>query len=576
MDGRRRILATFFLLALAFALVAGRLVQLQVFRGSELSARAERQQQRVVKLNPKRGTIFDRMGRELAVSVDVDSVYGVPAATGNPKALARQLGRILQKDPRALEQQLAGNARFVWLSRKIDPARAEKVKSLDSKTVGLLVESKRFYPKKALGGSLLGFTGIDNEGLEGVELAFDGALRGQSGWVLAEKDAVGRTAFAGGTALQYKLPQPGKDVVLTVDEVIQHIAEKELDVMLVETRAKSAVCIVMDPKTGAVLALAVRSTGGVKPAFNPNARQRYKPAEWRNRAITDVAEPGSTFKAILAAAALEEKIVTPNERFDCSAGKIAVAGRTIRDAKTHGILTFSDVIADSSNVGTIKVAMRLGKERLYEYIAAFGFGRKTGIDLSGEIGGLVKHHRLWQPSSIGSIAIGQEIGVTPIQMAAAYGAIANGGLLMKPYVVSEIVDPQGHDGRRFGPETVRRVISERTAEATRTILRAVVESGTGGRARPSGFTAAGKTGTAQKIDPGTGAYSLDEYVSSFIGFAPAEEPKLVIVVMVDSPKGAVLGGTVAAPVFKAVAEQSLAYLQVPPDDVGGRTLMVAK
>jgi len=576
MEKRGRTLAIFLLMGLCFALVAVRLVHLQVFQKTELTARAERQQERLVKLESKRGTIYDRMGRELAVSVDVDSVYAVPSGVDNPRALAQRLSRILHEDQRSLERRLASDKHFVWLSRKIDPARAEQVKDLGLKKVGLLLEARRFYPKKALAGPILGFIGMDNEGLEGVELSYDEALRGVNGWVLAEKDAFGRTVFPGGPGFAYTLPRPGKDIALTIDEVIQHIAEKELDTALVQSRAKGGVCIVMNPQTGELLALSVRSSPAVRPAFNPNTPQQYKPGEWRNRALTDAFEPGSIFKPFLAAAALEEKVVHPLERFDCSSGRIQVADRVISDAKKHGVLTFTDVISESSNVGTIKVAQRLGKERFFKYITAFGFGRKTGVDMPGEISGLAKDYRLWSGVSIGSISIGQEIGVTPIQMAAALSALANGGMLMRPYIVSEIIDRDGTGGRKFAPQARGRAVSADTCRKLNKILQKAVESGTGQKAKPGGYTAAGKTGTAQKIDSKTGLYSKREYVSSFVGFVPAGSPRLVIVVMIDTPEGVVWGGSVAAPVFKSVAEQSLAYLQVPPDNAGGRMLLVAR
>jgi cell division protein FtsI (penicillin-binding protein 3) len=577
MDRRGRILAIFFVVGVGFAAVAGRLAYLQVFRHAELTARAEQQQESVITLEPKRGTIYDRMGRELAVSVDVDSIYGVPSAVNNPRSLAQRLSLILREEPRSLERKLSNARSFVWLSRKVDPAKVERIKSLGlRKEVGFLPESRRFYPKKALAGPVLGFTSVDNEGLEGIEREYDKVLRGVSGRIVAEKDAFGRMVFPGGPGYQYKLPKPGKDVVLTIDEVIQHVAEKELDRALVEARARGGVCIVMNPQTGELLALSVRTGPHSRGAFNPNTPQQYRPAEWRNRAVTDAFEPGSIFKAVLAAAALEEKAVYPQERVDCSAGSIKVADRVIRDAHKNGVLTFTDVIAESSNVGTIKVSLRLGKERFSKYINAFGFGRKTGVDLPGEIPGLVKDYRLWSGVSIGSIAIGQEIGVTPLQMAAAYGAIANGGTLMRPYIVSEIVDQDGREGKKFGPQPAGRAVSEETCRKLNKILQRVVESGTGQKAHLAGYTAAGKTGTAQKIDQRTGLYSKEEYVSSFVGYAPASAPKLLVLVMIDSPEGAVWGGSVAAPVFRAVAEQSLAYLQVPPDDMGGRMLMVAR
>ena len=564
------------LMGFGFSLVALRLVYLQVYQRSALSARAERQQERVVKIESKRGTIYDRMGRELAVSVDVDSVYGIPSETDNPRALAAQLSRILREDPRALERRLAGDKHFVWLSRKVEPGKTQKVKDLGAKEIGIRLESRRFYPKKALAGPLLGFTGVDNAGLEGLEHTYDKTLRGIDGWVLAEKDARGRTVFPGGPGFQYKLPKSGNDIVLTIDEVIQHIAEKELGAALASTRSKGGICIVMNPRTGEVLALSVRAAAQGRPAFNPNDPQHYKPAEWRNRAVTDAYEPGSIFKPVLAAAALEERVVHPLERFDVSAGKIQVADREISDAHKSGVLTFTDVIAESSNVGTIKVALRLGKERFAKYIDAFGFGNKTGLDVPGEISGMLKDYRVWTGVSIGFIAIGQEIGVTPMQMAAAYSALANGGTLMKPYLVSEIVGREKGEGTKFQPQVVRRAISEATCGKVNKMLQRVVETGTGQKAKPAGHTAAGKTGTAQKIDQKTGLYSKKDYVSSFVGFVPANAPKLVILVMLDTPAGDIYGGSVAAPVFKAVAEQSMAYLQVPPDDVGGRMLLVTR
>ncbi len=573
MDRQGRMLLIIAVLGLGFALVAGRLVYLQVVDRADLTARAERQQQRVVTLEAKRGTIFDKQKRELAVSLEVESVYGVPSDIENPRHMARQLSRILREDPKTLERRLTSGKHFVWISRKVGPGRAAKVKDLGSRDVGFRFESRRFYPKKALAGTVLGFTSMDNKGLEGLERTYDKELRGVDGWVLAEKDAVGRTVFPGGPGLQYRLPKAGNDVILTIDEVIQHIADRELERAVAAARAKGGVCIVLDPGTGELLALSVATAHG-RPAFNPNEPQQYKPGEWRNRGVTDVFEPGSIFKVVLAAAALEEKVVHPLEKIDCSAGSIKLADRVISDAHRHGVLTFTDVIADSSNVGTIKVALLLGKKRFSKYITAFGFGQKTGVDIPGEIPGLLKDSRLWSGVSIGELAIGQEIGVTPIQVAAAYGALANGGMLMKPYLVSEIVGQDSGIGKKFAPQPVGRVISRETSVKVGLMLQRVIISGTGKQAKPTGYSAAGKTGTAHKIDTRTGLYSKKEYVSSFVGFVPAASPKLVILVMVDTPEGDIYGGTVAAPVFRAVAEQSLAYLQVAPDDAGGDMLLV--
>jgi len=564
------------MMVFGFVIVGARLVYLQVVVRADLAHRAERQQEQMIKLEPRRGTIYDRMGRELAVSLDVESVYGDPSAIEDPRTMSRRLAKILSENPSALQRKLTGDKHFVWLSRKVDPAKAAQVKDLDPGAIGLKVEAKRFYPQKTLAGSVLGFTNVDSKGIEGIELLYDRALRGASGWVLAEKDARGRTVFPGGPGLQYQLPQMGKDVYLTIDEVIQHIAEKELDRGLVESRARGGVCMVLNPQTGEVLALSVRSGAHNRGGFNPNNPKDFKPDEWRNRAVTDAYEPGSIFKAVTAAAALEEHVVHPQERIDCSAGSIQVADRVIKDAHRNGVLTFVDVIAESSNVGTIKVAQRLGRERFAKYIDAFGFGKKTGIDLPGEISGIVKDYRLWSGVSLSEIAIGQEIGVTPIQMAAAYCVLANGGLVVRPSIVSVIRDSKGSEERPVVPAPPVRAISVETCRTVQKMLQKVVETGTGQKAKPSGYSAAGKTGTAQKIDQRTGRYSKDDYVSSFVGFVPAAAPKLVILVMVDSPVGVIYGGSVAAPVFKAVAEQGLAYLQVPPDDMGGRMLLVAR
>ncbi len=577
MERRQRIPVVLVLVGMGFVAVGLRLLWLQVVTAGDLAQRAERQQEQVLRLAPKRGTIYDREGRELAVSLDTESLYAVPAEVENPRATAARLARVLSRDPAVLQRKLASDRRFVWLDRRADPGSAERAKEIDPDAIGTKLESRRFYPKKTLAGPLLGFTNIDNKGIEGIELLYDADLRGAEGWVLAEKDARGRTVFPGGHGLQYRLPEPGKDVYLTVDEVIQHIAEKELDRGIAAHRARGGVCIVMDPQTGDILALSSRSPVRGAAAFNPNSPQRHRPEEWRNRAVTDSFEPGSIFKAITAAAALEERVAHPQERIDCSAGSIRIGDKVIKDAHRNGVLTVTDVIAHSSNVGTIKIAQRLGKTRLAKYIEAFGFGKKTGVDLPGEISGLVKDYRLWSGLSLGSISIGQEIGVTPIQVAAAYSAIANNGELLRPRIVTAVRgrnDPAG--SVQAAPVPAGRPISAETAAAVRKMLQRVVDAGTGQNAKPAGYTAAGKTGTAQKIDQRTGTYSRDDYVTSFAGFVPAGAPRLVIVVMVDSPVGEAWGSSVAAPVFKAVAEQSLAYLQVPPDDMGGRMLMVAR
>ncbi len=575
-ERRARIGTLLMLLALGFALVAGRLVYLQVIERSDLARRAERQQEELVRLEPKRGTIYDRRGRELAVSLDVESLYGVPTAVEDPKAVAARLARVLSENPAKLREKLESDRRFIWLGRKVGPAKAAQAREIDPDAIGTRLESRRYYPKRSLAGTVLGFTNVDNKGLEGLELAYDSALRGTDGWFVAAKDARGRMVFPGGPGYEYQLPRPGRDLTLTIDEVIQHITEKELDRGLAAAKARGGVAVVMDPRTGEILALASRSWDRGPAVFNPNEPQRYRPDEWRNRAVTDAFEPGSIFKIVLAAAALEERVVHPLERLDCSAGSIQVADRVIKDVHRSGVLTFNEVMAQSSNVGIIKAAQRLGKARLHHYITAFGFGARTGVDLPGEIPGLLRDHRLWSGVSYATISIGQEIGVTPIQMAAAYAAIANNGVLMRPYAVAGISGSGREPAVQNRPQERGRVVSAETSGKVRKMLQQVVESGTGQKAKPEGYTAAGKTGTAQKIDHRTGTYSRDEFVSSFVGFAPAGDPRLVVLVMVDSPTGVVWGGSVAGPVFREIAGQGLAYLQVPPDDAGGRMLLVAR
>ncbi|MEK6691916.1 MAG: penicillin-binding protein 2, partial [Nitrospirota bacterium] len=398
--------------------------------------------------------------------------------------------------------------------------------------------------------------GMDNKGLEGVELAYEGDMKGEEGWLVLGRDALGRDIFPSNN--NYKSPSSGRDLYLTIDEVIQYITEKELVNGVERWRAKSAIAIVMNPRTGEILAM------GVRPEFNPNIIGNYKPYDWRNRAITDLYEPGSTFKVISAAAALEEGVARVGDLFDCSRGEIEVGGKVMRDAHRHGVLSFTEVIQKSSNIGAIQIGMKLGKERFYKYIKAFGFGEKTGIDLPGESPGKVRVPKEWSGTSIGAVSIGQEIAVSPLQILAAFSAIANDGNLMKPYIVSEVRDNEGRVIKSFTPQVVRKVISENTSKRLTEILKTVVEEGgTATKAAIQGNLVAGKTGTAQKTDPETGSYSNERYVSSFVGYLPAEDPKISIIVVVDEPKGAIYGGSVAAPIFKEIAEQVLTYLKIP-------------
>lgn len=545
------------LLTIGFVSVGYRLFTLQVVEATELAKRAERQHEKSVALEGERGTIFDRKGRILATNVDVPSVYAIPGLMGNREAAASELARVLGVDGQTILKRFDGNKNFVWVDRRVSPAVAVSVKELGIEGIGILNESQRFYPKRSLLGHLLGFAGVDNRGLEGIELKYDETLRGEKGWVVVERDAFGQSIFPKG--LNYFAPSRGKDLVLTIDEVIQHIAESELDAVMAQTLAANGSVIVMDPRTGEILAMAVR------PEFNPNDAQRQDPEQWRNRAVTDPYEPGSTIKIVTASAALQEQVAGPHDIFYCEEGKMVLGNGMIRDHEKHGYLTFEEVIQKSSNIGTIKIAMRLGDRRLYNYYRAFGFGEKTGIDIPGESTGVIREPRSWSGRSLASISIGQEMTATPIQLITAASAVANGGWLVRPRLVSEIRDAEGRVVATFPPEMRRRVVALETAKQMIHILEgAVSKGGTGVRAAVPGYRIAGKTGTAQKVDPVTKRYSMQESVSSFVGFAPAEDPRIVVLVMVDNPKGVSWGGSVAAPVFKAIAEQVLRYLGVAP------------
>ncbi len=553
----RRIFLAVVLLTAGFLCVAVRLFALQVVEATELSKRAERQHEKSVALEGERGTIFDRQGRILATDVEVPSIYAIPSLIRDRGAVSPDLARVLQSDARTIRKRLEGNKNFVWIERKVSPAVARSVMDLGVEGIGVLNESQRFYPKRNLMGHLLGFAGMDNHGLEGIELKYDPLLRGEKGWAVVERDAFGHSIFQKG--LDSIAPSRGNDLVLTIDEVIQHIAETELDAAMEQTLAADASVIVMDPKTGEILAMAVR------PEFNPNRIEFQHPDQWRNRAVTDPYEPGSTFKIVTASAALEEGVASPGDIFYCEEGKMAVAGGVIRDHEKEGYLTFREVIQKSSNIGMIKIAMRMNDERLYRYIRAFGFGEKTGIDLEGEAPGLIRDPRSWSGRSLASISIGQEVAATPLQVITAVSAIANGGMLMRPHLVSEIRDAEGRVIKAFPPEVRRQAVSPETAGKMMSILEGTVsKNGTGEKAAIPGYRVAGKTGTAQKIDPATKRYSMQDTVSSFVGIVPAEDPRIVVLVVIDSPRGVAWGGTVAAPVFKNVAEQVLRYLGIAP------------
>jgi cell division protein FtsI (penicillin-binding protein 3) len=553
----RALVLTGCLLLLLGAIVL-RLGYLQILRHEELARLAERQYSKTIPLRPERGPILDRNGYALAVSAPVESVYALPGRISDRAAVAAALAPHLGERARDIEQRLASDRPFVWVKVKIPPAAAEAIRARRLPGVGTVPETLRFYPSRELAAHVLGFVGRDDRGLEGVELAQDKSLAGEAGVALVERDALGREMTGQPTIL--KAPTPGTGIVLTLDAKIQYLAERELDAAWHATGAKGGMVLVMDPRTGEILAMAMR------PTFNPNAYQTASPEQWRNRAVTDPFEPGSTFKAILAAAALEDGVARPGDRFYGEQGVITIANRSIHDWKKYGWLTFQQVLQFSSNVGAIKVGLQVGRERYYRHVTAFGFGSLTGVGLPGESRGQLRPPERWSGLSLASISIGQEISVTGVQLLAAFGAVANGGRLMQPHVLRAFLDRNGREVRRTEPQTVRQVISPRAAATLTDILTSVVADGTGHKATVPGYPVAGKTGTAQKPDPVTHVYSRKPGVLSFVGFVPSNAPRLVILALLDEPKTVVWGSEAAAPIFAAVAAPALRHLDVAPTE----------
>ena len=548
----------------SFVMVVLRLTDLMIINHKRLAERAKQQHVKVENVPERRGIIFDRMGREIALNLDLESLYGDPESLNLTNEDIKKLALVVKKEPRVILSKIPEGGRFAWIERKLGPEAAEKIRALDIKGLGLRPEAKRYYPNGDLASHILGFVGIDNQALEGIELQYDKYLKTAGEKIFLGRDASGRTLSSG-----VNTEAKGNNVVLTIDEVLQHITEKELDRAMVKWRAAAASVIVMDPFTGEILALANR------PSYDPNRPGSASNSERRNRAITDCYEPGSTFKIVIGVGSLEEKIVRPNSLFDVSRGGIEAGGKTIRDVHKYGVLTFQEVIQKSSNVGSIMVGMRLGKERIYQYAKLLGFGGKTGIDLPGEVSGWMVPPEKWSGTSIGAISIGQEVAVTPLQVLRAYSAIANGGFLVRPHVVSEVMSPDGQALVSFRNREKKRVLSARTAEIFKDILKTVVEEGgTGQSASVNGNEVAGKTGTAQMINPLTKRYSKEKYVSSFVGFVPADDPKLAIIVVVYEPKGQIYGGVVAAPVFRDIADKALSYLDIPREDIPQRNALL--
>jgi len=538
---------------LSFICICARIAYLHIFFHKKAVYLANRQHIARIELEPKRGDILDRHMRKLAVSLKVDSVYAVSRHVKEKNNTAKKLSAVLGKSEAFLQERLNRDKMFVWIARRIPEDQSDKIKALDIDGIELIEETKRFYPNLSLACQTIGFAGIDNMGLEGIEAYYNKYMQGKKGYKIIIRDAKGRQIHAFGDT--YVPPVNGCSIITTIDEVIQQIAEKALKKAVDKHKAESGAVVVMDPHSGDVLALAVL------PSYDLNMFSKASDSQKRNRAITDYYEPGSVFKVITASACVDSGSVSFTDTFYCQKGIWPVAGRILHDHQGHAELSFKEVIEKSSNIGTVKAAMELGEKGLYGYIKNFGFGSATGINLPGEIGGMLRPLNTWTKGSIAAIPMGHEIGVTLIQLTAGVSVIANGGELVRPRIVSGIVDENGQAIREFKPLRIRRVISEDTACQVRGVMRSVIENGTGKRAKLVRFSAGGKTGTSQKIDS-SGRYSHRDYIASFAGFAPADKPLLTVCVMVDTPRNEYYGGTVAAPVFKEICDAALRYMIV--------------
>ncbi|MDT4898165.1 MAG: hypothetical protein QOH25_3242 [Acidobacteriota bacterium] len=556
-NSRRRALVVACFLGVWMLVIGVRLIYLQTAQHEWLTSRARTQQQDAIETSPIRGLVLDRHGNELARSIDTESFWAVPREIENVEKVSAQLAPLVDVDAGTLAARLkdaqSANRKFAWIARKLDQEAAEKVSALNIKGIYSLKEPKRHYPNGSLAAHVLGFVGLDEIGLAGIERAYNERIRGEAGKVTIDTDAHGRPYGS----LEARARR-GETVVLTIDRLVQYKTEQALLAAVNRTHAKSGTAIVLDPHTGEILALANA------PTFDPNDPRASSEQARINEALQNIYEPGSTFKIIAYSAAIEKGLAKPSDHIDCQMGSIMVAGRLVHDHHAFGNLTLTEALAKSSNVAAIKLGMRVGDDSMFDFMTRFGFGCKTGVELPGETDGLLRKVNKWQPSSIGSLAIGQEVGVTPLQMAAAFGTLANDGLRISPHLVREVRAADGAIVYSASPEE-RRVVSVATAQTLRGMLEEVTVNGTAKQAQLDGYTAAGKTGTAQKIDPKTRAYSKTKFIGSFVGFAPVENPAVVIIVVIDEPVGGYHGGEVAAPVFREIAEEILPALNVAPD-----------
>jgi len=558
---------------LFFVIIAARAFELHLTDNSKLSRLAQNQYKKRVVVAPKRGTILDTHEDTLAIDIQVDSVYAAPNTIEDPKAFAQKVAPLLNLQQKFVSDKIADKGKkFVWLKRRITQEESQKLKTEKIVGIGTLPEHKRFYPNGKLAANLLGAVGFDAVALAGLEMTFDDILKSQDPPMLVEQDAKGRSY----SPLSLTGLEHPKDMVLTIDKTMQYLAERELKTAVDKHRAKGGVALIVDVWTGEIKAMAVQ------PTFDPNEYSKYEVGHWRNRSVTDVYEPGSIFKAVTAAVALETGAIDLKQTVHCENGAMQVGKFTINDHHGYGPLNLREILKFSSNICSYKLAQKVGKTKFHAYLQAFGFGKATGIQIPGEVSGIMVSEKNLAPLQMGTIAFGQGISVTPIQLVMAYSAIANGGKLMKPLLVKEVRDFKGTTIETFQPQVVRQVIQEKTSKQIATLLESVVEKGgTGTAARLDAYRVAGKTGTAQKVNEGHKGYAKSAYFSSFIGFAPSRDPKLVVLVSIDEPKGDYYGGVVSAPVFREIMGQSLAYLKVPPDaaylaENGGEKLPIAK
>lgn len=556
---RKRITKLFLIVGAVLFLLVGRLAWIQFVQGEWLRQKAIENRMDDVKVPATRGTIYDRNGKELVASVSADSIMAFPADVkkGEPEKIAWELAAILNVDYKEVYKKITQNKSSVWIKRKVELSKSKLIRAKNLKGIEIYEERQRSYPNGKLAAHVLGFVGTDNTGLNGIEMTMNKELSGIPGRIVAEKDANGREIPQ--AMHKYIEPVPGSSLILTLDETIQYFAERELDKVVEKYKPKGASIIVMDPKTGGILAMANR------PDFDPNKYSEFPQENWRNNAIWLNYEPGSTFKIITTAGALEEGVVRPEDRF-YDPGYVMVADRRIKCWKPggHGAQSFVEVVQNSCNPGFVKIGLDLGKERFYKYIKAFGFGQRTGIPLAGESKGIVIPEKNAKPISIATISIGQSISVTPIQLITAVSAVANDGVLLKPQLVKEIRSADGQQVKKIEPEVVKEVLSKSTAKQVTGLLEKVVsEEGTGADAVVEGYRLAGKTGTAQKAEKG--GYVQGKYVASFAGFGPVDNPQIAVLVVIDEPQGgAYYGGVIAAPVFRDLARDILRYLNVPP------------